>query len=112
MSSIRKLKRRNLPVWQAEKPKVRLSVKDIVLIIGLTLVLLGTISGFFKYHTYTAGSPAHIWNSRLGTEYTPEKASGDPNDKAAAILSFALAGIGLLLTTASLIFIKNAKGYY
>lgn len=79
-----------------------LEVINVFLFIGLIVLIIGFVSGLSHYATYTAGKPAHLNNSFIGTEYTPQLASGDPRNREAAFMGFIIAGAGVIMCVGGL----------
>ncbi len=80
----------------------KVSLWDILLIVGATMALFGAFEGTISYRAYIAGMTEHISNTKAGTLVVPEEAPGSPGRKASAIAGFTTAGIGILLVIVSL----------
>jgi ABC-type Fe3+ transport system permease subunit len=96
-------------VKQNKLKSKRLRLIDVFLIIGLTLLMVGIISSFICYTTYTAGRQAHLYSGRFGTKYYPERDPGNPDDKNLAIFSLKVAGIGFISSTVCLVIMHTHK---
>ena len=96
--------RRRAEINNLEKDKKRLSPSDVLMMIGLTLLIIGVASAAINYQAYTAGIPAHVSNTRYGTEYVPEIPPGNPTRETTAAYGLILAGVGALLLAASCTF--------
>ncbi len=99
-----------MTIYKSKKTQNRLTPKDVMMIIGVSLLLFGGMHGFFCYVRFNSGMPGRISNSQLGTRYIPEQKAGNPADKSSAVFSFYIAGIGLVFTLISVA--TNLLGKY
>ncbi len=91
--------RRRAELNRSENDRERLSQSDVLLMIGLTLLIIGVIVAAINYQAYTVGIPAHVSNTRYGTEYVPEIPPGNPTRETTAAYGLISAGVGALLST-------------
>jgi hypothetical protein len=103
MSGIRKYRRTKSTQIKRGKSPTKASLWDILLIVGVTMALFGGFQGTISYRAYAAGMPEHISNTKAGTIVVPEEAPGNPGRKASAMVGFAAAGVGILLTMFALV---------
>ena len=97
MSGIRKFSRHKAVRIAQKKTTTKMSLWDMLMIIGATLLVIGILGAILFYTTYTAGRSEQIFDGPTGRRYLPEEAPGDSVDKLLAYLSLATLSIGGLL---------------
>ena len=101
MSVNRRLKRDKYPS-EKEKPPVKFTFKEIVLVAGIATLCFGIFYGIYNHHVYTSGQTEHTTESKGGPIYYPEEAPGNPGRKESAATGLKIAGIGILLIVLSM----------
>ena len=101
MSGIRKYRRHKVDINNQKKTTVKMSLWDVLMIVGAVMLFMGAIVGILCYTTYTAGRAEHIWDGEDGRSYHPEEAPGNPSRKLQAYIGLVTASIGCLLLLVS-----------
>lgn len=102
MSVIRRLKRDKF-LHKKQKTTAKLTLGEIVFVVGIVMLLFGIFYGVYNYDAYTTGQSEHTTETKGGPMYHPEESPGNPGRKDSATTGWTIAGIGIVLIVLSMI---------
>ena len=83
---------------RAEEPKTSLSTLEAIGVLGVVLLIVGSIFAVFGYLYYTGGRPEGLINTEVGTFHQPEIEAEHPHHAYVARGGLFVACLGLILS--------------